>query len=403
MTAPSATTSAVDPDLGTPYDLPNTTPSAVDIGPFTVTGAAGSTVSLTLDPAAGFTGTGPTQTVTGQGVLLSLQGFSDASVQPSTLVAGPLPVVCNPPSTGTPAQGQTLASIPVGSVTGSPAPPVVTVQPGDTIVDAGQPASFTAAASGNPAPNVQWQVSTDGGQTWSADTTDAGTATDVLTVNSVTAVQNGNEYRAVFTNSQGNATSGAARLSVSSAPIVTQNPSNVTALAPTAATFTAAATGIPAPTVQWQVSTDGGQTWSNDTSDAGATTGTLTVSPTAAAENGNEYRAVFTNRIASQASAAATLTVGANGPPIIITNPSDGLVVLGAPATFTAAATTAPTTTVQWQVSTDGGQTWSDDTSDGGVTTDTLTVSPTTVAENGDRYRASSPTSTARRPPPPRA
>ena len=116
-------------------------------------------MSLTLDPAAGFTGTGPTQTVTGQGVLLSFQGFTDASVQPSTLVAGPLPVVCNPPSTGTPAQGQSLASIPVGSITGPPAPPAVNAQPSDAIVDAGQPVTFTAAASGNPTPTVQWQVS----------------------------------------------------------------------------------------------------------------------------------------------------------------------------------------------------------------------------------------------------
>jgi hypothetical protein len=32
---------------------------------------------------------------------------------------------------------------------------------------AGQTATFTVAASGNPAPTVQWQVSTNGGSTWS--------------------------------------------------------------------------------------------------------------------------------------------------------------------------------------------------------------------------------------------
>ena len=58
------------------------------------------------------------------------------------------------------------------------------------------------------------------------------------------------------------------------------------------AVFEAAASGLPAPTVQWQLSTDGGGTWSDV---PGATAGTLTVPGATLSENDYEYQAVFTN------------------------------------------------------------------------------------------------------------
>ena len=75
------------------------------------------------------------------------------------------------------------ASNAAGSASGTSAaltlqvPPSVTSQPQSLTVNEGQSASFTAAASGNPTPGVQWQVSTDGGNTWSNDTTDSGAST----------------------------------------------------------------------------------------------------------------------------------------------------------------------------------------------------------------------------------
>ena len=45
--------------------------------------------------------------------------------------------------------------------------PVITLQPVNQAVVAGATASFTATASGNPAPTVQWQVSADGGTNFS--------------------------------------------------------------------------------------------------------------------------------------------------------------------------------------------------------------------------------------------
>src|SRR5262249_8199285 len=54
------------------------------------------------------------------------------------------------------------------TTTATPTSPIITTQPANQSVTAGQSATFTAAASGNPTPTVQWEVSTDGGTTWNA-------------------------------------------------------------------------------------------------------------------------------------------------------------------------------------------------------------------------------------------
>jgi hypothetical protein len=91
-------------------------------------------------------------------------------------------------------------------------------------------------------------------------------------------------------------------------PVVTQNPSNRTTSAGDPVSFTAAATGSPTITVQWQVSTDGGNTWTNITGNASATTTTLTFYASLS-QNGYKYRAVFTNSAGVATTLVATLTV----------------------------------------------------------------------------------------------
>jgi hypothetical protein len=101
-------------------------------------------------------------------------------------------------------------------------------------------------------------------------------------------------------------------LTVNVVPTVTTQPSNQTVTAGQTATFTAAASGTPTPTVQWQVSSDGGSTWTNLTNAApyaGVTTTTLTVAGVTTALNGAQYRAVFTNSMSTATTNAATLTV----------------------------------------------------------------------------------------------
>jgi hypothetical protein len=96
-------------------------------------------------------------------------------------------------------------------------------------------------------------------------------------------------------------------------PTVTTQPTDQTAGLGGAATFSTAATAAgldQTPTVQWQVSTDGGATFSNL---AGQTSDTLHLSNLASSANGQQYRAVFSNGIGSSVSKPATLTVATGG------------------------------------------------------------------------------------------
>ena len=86
------------------------------------------------------------------------------------------------------------------------------MQPLSTTLLTGQSIVFEAAATGTPAPTVQWEISTNGGTAWSAV---EGATTDQLAVDSVTVVASGTQYRAVFTNAGGRAISQAATLTVS--------------------------------------------------------------------------------------------------------------------------------------------------------------------------------------------
>jgi hypothetical protein len=91
-------------------------------------------------------------------------------------------------------------------------------------------------------------------------------------------------------------------------PQVTQNPSNRTVSAGDPVSFTAAATGTPTPSVQWQVSSDGGVTFHNITDNASATTTTLTFYASTS-QNHYTYRAVFTNSVGTVITSIGTLTV----------------------------------------------------------------------------------------------
>ena len=269
------------------------------------------------------------------------------------------------------------------------AAPAITANPSSIMVLAGQAATFTAAASGTPAPAAQWQVSTNNGSTWANDTADAGATTNTLTLSSAALAQSGNQYRAVFTNSVNAATSESATLTVDAPPEVTTNPASKGVLTGQPATFTASASGTPPPTVQWQVSKNFGGEWENDASDPGNTTGTLTVTPGSVAQNGWEYRAVFTNAVNTAASTPATLTVTEKTvAPVVTLQPVPQRVIAGETATFTAAASGVPTPTVQWQVSTNGGKSFTEDTSDPGHNTGTLAILNVTTAKSKWEYRA---------------
>ena len=161
----------------------------------------------------------------------------------------------------------------------------------------GTSTTFTATASGNPTPERQWQSSADGGRTWSIL---RGTRSATLTVGCARAAR----YRALFSNGSDRVYTHAALLSVWTAPTVVTQPVDRSGAIRNRVTFSARATGSPAPTVSWQSSGDG-RHW---TKIAGASRGRLSVVVTAA-RAGHRYRAVFTNRVGSVATRAARLTI----------------------------------------------------------------------------------------------
>lgn len=264
----------------------------------------------------------------------------------------------------------------------SKAPPKITLQPLSTTVSKGQSATFTAEAEGAPTPTVQWEVSSDGGSSWAAI---AGAISTELKIVGTTLNENGNQYRAVFSNAvQGGVKSDAATLTVneSAAPTVTLQPISTTVGEGQTATFTAEAEGAPAPTVQWEVSSDAGTKW---TAISGATATELRVADASLSENGDLYRAVFRNEVDKTGvdSDAATLTV--TGPPKITSQPGSTTVTEGTTATFTALASGNPKPEAQWEESSDGGATW---TPIAGATSTELRISDTTLGESGHEYRA---------------
>ncbi|HUC04805.1 MAG TPA: immunoglobulin domain-containing protein [Acidimicrobiales bacterium] len=217
----------------------------------------------------------------GTSVTLASYGDAPSNLASSAGILDPSPIV-----------GATL------EFTGSG--PAITTQPADVVVTPGSVATFSAAASGTPAPSVQWYVSIDHGSTYTPITNATSDTLSFTTVQS----ESGGLYRAVFTNASGQATTTAALLSAGT-PEITGQPADQSVTNGSTATFSASAIGDPTPTVQWYVSTDSGSTWS---AVSGATSTTLTFTTTSS-ENGTEYDAEFTNSYGTTTTDAATLTV----------------------------------------------------------------------------------------------
>ncbi|MDO5754240.1 HtaA domain-containing protein [Arthrobacter sp.] len=100
------------------------------------------------------------------------------------------------------------------------------------------------------------------------------------------------------------------------APVVTASPISQSVESGATATFTASATGQES--VQWQVAATGTADWADI---VGATSSTLTV-PAAAADDGNQYRAAFTNGGGTVYSEAAGLTVTDAEVPGVVWSPA---------------------------------------------------------------------------------
>ena len=282
-------------------------------------------------------------TATGSSLSYQWQISTDAGASYASLGAPDAPslAVSNTVTAQNGARYRAVVSNSAGSVTSSaallsvsptPMAPLFTTQPAGWGILAGQSVDFTVAVSGTPIPTIQWRLN---GMNLVNGAAAGGNCTAVVsgatsTTLSLAAVPigcNNTVFSAVASNGVApNATSNDAPLSVSPAPMapaVTAQPLDFSAVAPAAATFSAAANGVPTPTVQWQLSSDGGANWANITGGTGAS---YTTPATSIADNGKRFRAVFTNVSGSATSNAATLIVSVQVAPMVTMQPIDATV-----------------------------------------------------------------------------
>lgn len=264
--------------------------------------------------------------------------------------------------------------------------PAVTTHPTSQAICVGNNVTFNAAGTG--VTGYQWQVSTNGGGTW---TPIAGAMATSYTITGVTVGLNNNQYRCVLTGQCGTTNTNPATLTVNTLPNISGQPTNIAVCSGSSASFSVTATGTGI-TYQWQVSTTGiGGTYSNLTNGApysNVGTATLTINPTTTGLNGNYYRCVVSGTCTPPAtSTSALLTV--NSSVTVTGNPSNQTICEGTGTSFTASASGSGLM-YQWEVSTNGGGTWSNVVNNAnyaGATTPTLTLTNVPPAFNNYRYR----------------
>ncbi|MBI5770411.1 MAG: M36 family metallopeptidase [Verrucomicrobia bacterium] len=231
--------------------------------------------------------------------------------------------------------------------------PVFTTQPAGQTVAAGAGVTFSAAASGNPAPAFQWYFN-------SAPISGATNAS--YSIAAATVAQAG-AYTVTAANTAGSVTSTPAMLVVTQAPAIVTQPVSQTVLPGASVTFSVVATGNPVPTYQWR---KGG------TPLTGATASSYAIASVASADAGG-YDVVVTNSVGSVTSSTATLTVS-SGAPTITTPPLAQVATAGSAVTFGVIASGSGTLAYQW---------FKDGTALSGATNATLTFTNVQSANVG--------------------
>ena len=174
--------------------------------------------------------------------------------------------------------------------------PSITTQPASQTILAGQNAAFVVAATGTPAPVYTWQISTDGGTTWTAVSGPpyTGNLSATLTVTNPSVSLSGAQYRVLVTSTVGEVTSNPVTLAVNVAPAFTTQPVAQAVLLGQGAQFVVAATGTPVPTYQWQMSAAAGTSWTtlqDAATYAGTATAQLVIGVAFSNSSGLQYRA----------------------------------------------------------------------------------------------------------------
>jgi len=268
-------------------------------------------------------------------------------------------------------------------------------------------ATFKVAATATGTITYQWQESTDGGITFTplvenstpganpANGIYTGTQTSTLTITRAPSTIDGRKYQAiVYVNGINPVVSNAATLNVS--PSASLDDASSTNCPSTIQTLNSG--GTAGASYQWQVSSNGGSSWTNIVDGADPTgvtysgsTSNLVISPLTTAIDGYKYRYTANDN------AGCTITSGVTTqlvPALAVTNlPTAGSITatvgqtVSIPATVTAG--TGPFT-YQWQSAVGAGafsNIATSNTSYTGQTSNTLVIPSVTAAMFNNRYR----------------
>lgn len=278
---------------------------------------------------------------------------------------------CGRKNTSTGTVGQTF-SVSVGSTYVVPS---ISNQPDSITKNSGSTATFSVSATGGvPASySYQWQLSTNSGGSYSNISGATGSS---YTTAATTAAMNGYRYRCVVSNDAGSVTSSAAILTVQYEMTLNGSyPQNVSVNNANTASFSISIStaGNPAAyTYQW---------YENGSAISGATSTSYTT-PTlyTLTDDGNEYKCIVTHTATGRTATSRTATVTVLGyAPSISTQPTSQTIDEGGNVTFTVGVTAGnpSATTYQWQISTNGGTSYSNIS---GATSTSYSLSSVTYA-----------------------
>lgn len=229
---------------------------------------------------------------------------------------------------------------------------VITTDPANQIVCAGNSATFTAAATGTGTISYQWRKNGANipGANGSSYTISAATNTDAA------------NYDVVATGTCGSVTSAAALLTVNTATAITAQPANQASCIGGSVTFIVSATGT---TVSYQ--------WKKDGVDiSGATAASYAINSVTAGDAGS-YTVVVTGSCGTVTSNIAALSITAGT--TINTQPVGQTACLGGSVSFSVTASGSGTVTYQWK---------KNGVNIGGANASALTIDPVTATDAAD-------------------
>lgn len=261
--------------------------------------------------------------------------------------------------------------------------PTITTQPtNQTIVD-NQTVTYSVTVEqlSGVTLSYQWQSSADGGASWS----DISGATDSTYSTTVNGSMDAMQYRCKVTYSANNVSgsyeSNAVTLTVVELPVITTQPTSTTVKNGETASFELQATGNQTLSYLWQESTNG-----TDWADISGATAKKYSIQTTAAMDAKQFRCIVTNSAngVSQSVISNAVSLTVVGVPVITVQPVDIGSQKGRVEIYTTEAVGNQTISYQWQISTDGGNTWE---SISGATDPSYIIYYTTVDMDAQLFR----------------